>query len=288
MTKFLLGIIFASAFATAILNVSFADNIHDFQTKKVRVNDIYIAYKIFGKGDPIVLINGFTNTLDDWPPILLDKLAENHTVITFSNRVVGNTSTGDKGFSIKQFAQDTSDLLDALNINKTDVLGFSMGARVAQELTLSNPEKIDKLIIYASGCGGKQGTPADKEVMKVLSDKNIDPSEIKTKLRPLLYPEGFDFSILPKSEEKVSDRTILEQQRAIVNWPGVCNKLKNIEKETLVIVGSDDNLAPPANSLLMSQKIPGSWLVQISGAGHALAMQMPIKFSNIVLVFLES
>jgi pimeloyl-ACP methyl ester carboxylesterase len=288
LTKLLLGVIFALAFATIILNVSYADSIHDFQTKKVHVNDIDVAYKMFGKGDPIVLINGFMNTLDDWPPILLDKLAENHTVITFSNRGVGNTSTGDKGFSITQFAQDTTDLLDALNINKTDVLGFSMGGRIAQQLTLSNPEKVDKLIIYASGCGGKQGVPADKDVMKVLADKSIDPSEMKAKLRPLLYPEGFDFSILPKSEEKVSDRTILEQQKAIANWPGVCNKLKNIEKETLVIVGSDDNLAPPANSLLMSHKIPGSWFVQISGAGHALAMQMPLRFSNIVLVFLES
>ena len=243
---------------------------------------------MFGKGDPIVLINGFMNSLNDWPPIFLDKLAENHTVITFSNRGVGNTSTGDKGFSITQFAQDTSGLLDALHINKTDVLGFSMGGRIAQQLTLSNPEKVDKLIIYASGCGGKQGIPADKEVMKVLADKSIDASELKTKLRPLLYPEGFDFSKLPKSDEVVSDKTILEQQKAIANWPGVCNKLKNIDKETLVIVGSDDKLAPPANSLLISHKIPGSWFVQISGTGHALAIQMPLKFSNLVLLFLES
>lgn len=70
----------------------------------------------------------------------LDKLGSNHTVITFDNRGIGNTTSGDKQFSISQFANDTSGLLDALNVKKADVMGWFMGGFIAQELALSHPD----------------------------------------------------------------------------------------------------------------------------------------------------
>ena len=76
--------------------------------------------------------------------------------------------------------------------------------------------------------------------------------------------------------------------QAIVNWPGTCKQLNNITQPTLVIVGTDDNLTVPANSLLMTGKIPGAWLVQIKGGGHGLMFQYPEVFSNIVLTFLKN
>ena len=75
-------------------------------------------------------------------------------VIIFDNRGAGNTTAGTKQFSISQFAKDTAGLLDALKISKADVLGWSLGSYIAQELTLSNPDKVSNLILYASGCGG--------------------------------------------------------------------------------------------------------------------------------------
>lgn len=83
-------------------------NLQDIETKKIRVGDIDMAYKIFGKGTPILLINGYSAPLDFWDPILINRLASNHTVITFDNRGIGNTTLGNKKFSIHQFAQDTA------------------------------------------------------------------------------------------------------------------------------------------------------------------------------------
>ena len=113
--------------------------ISDIPTRKVHVGDIDIGYKIFGKGDPILLITGANGVrMDLWNPVLLSQLSSNHTVIIFDNRGVGNTTAGIKVFSIKQFANDTSGLLDALNIKKpVDVLGWSMGSFIAQELSYS-------------------------------------------------------------------------------------------------------------------------------------------------------
>ena len=116
-------------------------NIQDIPAKKVRVGDIDIAYKTFGKGDPVLLINGYSFAMDSWDPtVLLDTLSSNHTVIVFNNRGIGNTTPGDEQkFSISLFANDTAGLLEALNITKADVLAWSMGGRIAQELTLSIP-----------------------------------------------------------------------------------------------------------------------------------------------------
>ena len=75
------------------------------------------------------------------------------------NRGVGNTTSGTKPFSIQQFANDTVGLLDALKIQKADILGFSMGSFVAQQLTVTHPEKVNRLILYGASCGGQENIP---------------------------------------------------------------------------------------------------------------------------------
>ena len=118
-------------------------NVQNISSKKVHVDDIDIAYKTFGKGDPIILINGYSFAMDSWPPTLLGKLAANQTVIIFDNRGIGNTTSDDEQqFSIGQFANDTAGLLEALKIKKADVLGWSMGGAIAQELALNYPDRV--------------------------------------------------------------------------------------------------------------------------------------------------
>src|SRR3954466_4067381 len=73
-------------------------NIQDIPLKKVHVGDIDIAYKVFGKGDPIILHNGASDGMDAWDPALLSTLSSNHTVIVFDSRGIGNTTTGTELF----------------------------------------------------------------------------------------------------------------------------------------------------------------------------------------------
>ena len=113
-------------------NIANSLEIQSIPSKKVRVGDIDITYKTFGKGDAILLISGSGNVMDVWPSSMLQELSSNHTVIIFDNRGVGNTTSGTRPFSIQQFANDTVGLLDALKIQKADVLGFSMASFIAQ------------------------------------------------------------------------------------------------------------------------------------------------------------
>ena len=92
--------------------------------KKVHVGDIDIAYKVFGKGDPLLLISGSGIVMDAWNPTILRDVSSNHTVIVFDNRGVGNTTVGNTPFSIVRFANDTPGLLDALKIHKQMFMDF--------------------------------------------------------------------------------------------------------------------------------------------------------------------
>jgi hypothetical protein len=107
-----------------------AKALDDMPSQKLKVGDINIAYKQLGNatGNPIVLITGASTTMDMWSPTLLRELSSNRTVIIFDNRGAGESTAGTKEFSINQFANDTIGLLDALNIEKADILGSSMGS----------------------------------------------------------------------------------------------------------------------------------------------------------------
>lgn len=270
-------------------------NIQNIPAKKVQVGDIDIAYKTFGNGDPILLINGYSFAMDSWDPTLLETLASNHTVIVFSNRGIGNTTSGSgQNFSIEQFANDSAGLLEALNIQKADVLSWSLGGRIAQELTLNYPDKVNRLILYAIGCGGEVSVPQSQEVRNEFIDGTGTAEERISRLVPLFFPQEWRnenpnyLDNIPKTTETILNQTLNKQIEAAANAASTCDRLKNITQPTLVIVGTDDAATPAANSVRMAELIPGSWLVQIKGGGHGLMYQYPEQFSNIVETFLEN
>ena len=286
-------------------------NTEDIPLKKVHVGDIDIAYKMFGKGDPILLIQGVGGSMDSWEPSILKELSSNHTVIIFDNRGVGNTTTGTKQFSIQQFANDTVGLLDGLKIQKANVLGHSMGSIIAQQLALTHPEKVNRLLLISSTCGGKEGIPNSPEHLKlekkfmssIVNNTPIEPQEIKTavslsygptwiKLHPNLLETipANPKDLLPSG---ITPNTYVQQDNVVqnwksTNWSGVCSQLPNISKPTLVMTGTEDFTILAANSLIIAGKIPGAWLVQIPAAGHPVMDQYPAAVGKILNTFLST
>ena len=276
-----------------------AKALDDMPAQKVKVGDTAIAYKQLGKGNakPIVLITGLGATMDMWSPLLLEQLStSNYSVTIFDNRGAGESTAGTKEFSISQFANDTAGLLDALNITKADILGWSMDSFIAQELTLANPEIVDKLILYASLCGGNESKPASPEVDQAFSNPSVSPQEQMQKIIPLLFPTSWFkanpnyTNYLPIPKELVSLDVMGKQGSAAVNWlqTGSCNNISNISKPTLIIVGSDDLFTQASNSLILAERISGSWLAQVGNSGHGLMYQYPDAFNRLILTFLEA
>ena len=296
-------------------NQSIADNedllnMQDIPAKKVHVGDIDIAYKMFGKGDPILLISGGSTGINGWVPSTLKALSSNHTVIVFDTRGIGNTTIGSKSYTMEQLANDTAGLLDALKIGKANVLGYSLGSSIAQKFAVMHPEKINSLILVAATCGGKEGIPQPTQLVKLqseilnksLNNIPIAPEKIKSLISLSLgtgwlrlHPD--DLQNIPKAEDVfagVPPNTIKGQFSAgeewmATNWSGACNELAKIAKPTLVITGTDDNsYIPHANSLIIAGKIPGAWLIQIKDAGHAVLSQYPDEIDRVLQTFLST
>ena len=142
----------------------------------VRVEDINMSYRILGDGYPLLLIMGYGGTMNLWEERLLRALAKKYKVIIFDNRGIGETSTGHKAFTIEQFAEDSYELMVALKIEKAHVLGWSMGASIAQELALRHPEIVNKLVLYASLCHPEIFPPEPKVLSKLVNTLGI-PSD---------------------------------------------------------------------------------------------------------------
>jgi len=296
--------------ANSTNNVTDLINTHDITLEKVQVGDIDMAYKMFGKGDPILLISPAQADMNYWEPSLTDTLSANHTVIVFDNRGVGNTSTGIKPFSIQQFANDTAGLLDALKIQKADVLGYSLGSFIAQQLAVTHPDKVNRLMLIATTCGGGESIPPSPEPQKrvidvmnrIANDTIVTSQEVKALLSDglgsgwlKLYPDFLENITIPDAKDlfpSITPDNNLRQFKAALdweasNWNGVCDELRKISIPTLIITGADD-IIPTQNALIIAGKIPGAWLIQIKDAGHAIPIQYPAEVTEILNTFLTT
>ncbi|MEI7433486.1 MAG: alpha/beta hydrolase [Methanomicrobiales archaeon] len=262
--------------------------------KTVRVNDIEVGYKDFGQGTPLLLIMGYGSTMDLWPPEVLANLSLKHRVIIFDNRGMGNTTTSDKPFSISLFADDAAGLLDAMNISRADVLGWSMGADIAQELALRHPGKVDRLILYAGTVGGNESIPASPVVLEQLTNSSGSPRERGERLFSLLFPAAWirghpnPMTYFPFPTETSPAESYDRQIEAISSWNGTYSRLPGIMSPTLVLAGAGDVISVPENAFVIGGRIPGAWVIQVPGGGHGMMYQYPEQFGRIVTFFLDS
>ena len=263
------------------------------QVKTVRVDDIVIAYKDLGQGKPLLLIIGYGSTMDLWPSGVLSNLSSKNRVIVFDNRGMGNTTTSDKPFSIELFADDAAGLMDALNISRANVLGWSMGADVAQELVLRHPGKVDRLILYAGSCGGNESIPATPEVLEQLSNTSGSARDQGERLFTLLFPAVWlrdhkdPRTYFPIPTETSPAKSLVRQTEAISSWNGTCSRLPEIRSQTLILTGAEDVISVPANAFIIGGRIPGAWVIQVPGGGHGMMYQYPDLFERIVTFFLD-
>jgi pimeloyl-ACP methyl ester carboxylesterase len=250
-----------------------------------------MAYKEFGTGYPLILIMGYSATMDVWDPVVLKDLSRRYRVIIFDNRGMGKTTASDKEFTIELFADDTAHFMQKIGVERSHVLGYSMGTSIAQELTLKYPEKVNKLILYAADSGGSEAIPPSPAAMRQLTDTSDAPKERQERLIRLMLPEKWlkanpDYhKRLPRIRETSLAMNIDRQTAAMERWKGCYGRLPMIVQDTLLITGTDDVLTPPGNSLILVQRIPRAWFVQLEGGGHGVMYQRPKEFARILLRF---
>jgi len=269
------------------------------QVQTAAVSDARISYYTRGSGKPLILINGFGMTMQDWDPLLLEKLSQNHTLILFDDRGVGN-STGDiSHLTESQMADDTIGLMDALRIQKADILGWSFGSFTAQIIAEQHPNRIDHLILVATApdvnhmiFGSNLNNTALNNVdadwnsgfVPLMFAKNANAQAYLTRLATAITTGEAPHD----TPESAAVRTAQEQTWADQNQEqSRYDKLPSITSPTLIIAGDKDTVVLPANDTLVANRIPNAKLVIIPNAGHAVLFEDPKQFSETVEEFLE-
>jgi pimeloyl-ACP methyl ester carboxylesterase len=217
---------------------------------QVSANGIKIGYKLVGSGEPLVMIVGLGNTMDRWPQEIIETLSKKYQLIILDNRGMGYTTATEAAFNYKLFADDVIGLLDILKVNKTDVLGFSMGSTITQELLLVYPQRFNKAIIHATSTDGSH-------VAAALKGKTPD------------------------------NPTIMRQIEATTHWKTPLEKLPLITNPVMLIVGTSDTVVGVESSKTIASAIPGAWLVQFKNGTHQVMGEAPAEFARIVLTFLD-
>lgn len=264
------------------------------EVQYIVAGDVNMAYRTVGEGYPLILSMGFSGVMDLWCEVMLYELANNYKVIIYENRGLGySTIINDTSeFSMKLFAQDAANLMNALDISKAHIMGWSMGTYIAQELALGYPEKVNKVILYAADCGDDITIKPDSVIMSILSNPEATDEEMLKVIFPdswLASPEPFEY--FPQSYPDTDSNIVKRQWVACDNWfeegGGTSSRLSSFNKETLLITGDQDVGTPWKNTLIMQPLIPGAAMLIIPGGGHGLMYQYPYDFSNHILTFLE-
>jgi len=249
----------------------------------VAVGDVVLGYRSFGQGKPLLLITGYGCTMDAWDPVLLSILASQHRVLVFDNRGMGFSTTSATPFSLRLFADDAVGLLTALGIARADVLGWSMGAITALEMAAAYPERVGKIVAY--------GAAADPGPVNAAIDRfnRMTPAAFVSQLFPRDWAEAHPgaASRLPKPARAPDPESVRRQREALAAWPGFGDRLSGLGKDVLLVVGRDDAVTPPEQSLKLAGLISGAWLAQFPDAGHWLMYQMPDALAGLVEIFLD-
>ncbi|OGO40127.1 MAG: hypothetical protein A2Z03_12235 [Chloroflexi bacterium RBG_16_56_8] len=265
----------------------------------VQSNGITIAYEIIGTGHPLVLITGVGYGRWFWHKVV-PGLAKHFQVITFDNRGAGDSDKPAGPYTVSMMAADTAGLLDALNIKGVYVMGHSLGGYIAQELVVTRPDLVAKLILASTNYGGTKVIPITAEAMKVLTDRSGDPVE--------LVKRGIGIACAPGFAEKHADVAAELMQYRFTNpvppaqyaaqvaaGAGtmaysdeiVDRRMRAIQVPTLVVFGEFDMVVPPGNANLMAQRIAGTQLKILPGVGHMFPIEDPDATVKAMVEFLS-
>jgi pimeloyl-ACP methyl ester carboxylesterase len=268
-------------------------------TRFVEANGIRFAYRRFGRegGAPIVMNIHFRGTMDHWDPAVTDGLAQRREVILFDNAGIG-ASSGVTPASIPDMATDALAFIKALGISKADILGYSIGGKVAQEIVVQAPDLVRKLILVGTGPRGAD-TAASKS--EEIFSAAYDPPEhlwIAAHFLPNAAGHAAGLKYLERKlrrrdrSPEVSAASVAAQYAAIVKsnekTDGVWDYLSTIHHPVLVVDGSNDLIIPTVNGFTLQQHLPNAQLIVYPDSSHGPQNQYPALFLAHATLFLDA
>ncbi|WP_047535253.1 alpha/beta fold hydrolase [Methylotenera sp. N17] len=275
-----------------------AEKLETAPTKYIEANGVKFSYRTLGpkSGTPLVLLQHFTGNMDAWDPAVVNALAKTRPVVVFNNRGVGATN-GVVADSVAQMTADAYAFIQALGYKQIDLLGFSMGGFVAQELAAQHPELVHKVILAGTTYQG-----GGNNLMKVLGEafsraNAPDPrdylffsqtdagKQAGSEFLARVYARTKDRD--PESGKEIADA----HGKALIVFTSTPDPeyktLKAIHQPVLVVTGSNDTMLPTEGSIMMYKQLKNAQLVLYPDSNHGSIFQYHDAFVNSADFFLS-
>jgi pimeloyl-ACP methyl ester carboxylesterase len=269
-----------------------SDTHNTAKTRFIVANGVSYAYRRFGSGNrlPLVCLQHFRGGLDNWDPAVTDGLAKGGEVILFNNAGVAS-SGGEPADTMVGMAKHVIAFIDALDLAKVDILGFSTGGFVAQRVALERPDLVHRLILAGTGPEGGEGMigyPPEitrHAIQEVPTEENF--LTLFFSPTPTSQAAGHAFWVRrhERADQDVpsSPAAMGAQAAAIAAWGVVpatdrYANLEEIDHPTLVVNGKEDVMVPTINSFILQQHLPNATLILYPDSGHAAIFQFPDLF----------
>jgi 3-oxoadipate enol-lactonase len=264
-----------------------------------------LYYEEEGGADPLLLIMGLGGTHTAWF-LQVPAFRKHFRVIAYDARGLGLSRDSGEPYTMRTLADDAAAILDHLAIERSHVLGLSLGGMVAQELAITYPGRVRKLVLAATTPGGgeREISPAIRKAFGI--PPGVDPRTLDAgdyagsgidmeKAGAIITRLSFNNPMVPwvlamlaRRQGKSALPEGTSRQTEASAGHDTLERLHLIQAPTLVLVGARDRLISPGSSEVLADRIPNAKLLRLRGAPHALNMESFLRFNRAVLRFLKA
>jgi len=235
-----------------------------------------IAWERHGAGPPLLLIQGLGYARWGWEPVV-EPLARSFDVILFDNRGIGESDAPAGPYTAAQMAGDAIQVLDEAGVERAHVLGTSLGGMIAQELALTYPERVDRLVLVCTTPGGPESFPMPEPTVELMQARATLREFTENALAPDPRPELVDRILVHRERTAQGFEQWVAQAAAGATF-NAHQRLGSLGMPTLVQTGDGDLVVDPRNSDLLVAAIPDARVSVFAGSGHVFMWQEPERF----------
>jgi 3-oxoadipate enol-lactonase len=264
----------------------------------VRANGQELYYEIHGAGPPLVLVMGIGYDSSLWTLHQVPVLSTRFRVILLDNRDAGRSSRSDHPYTVADMADDVAGLLNALDIQRTDLLGLSMGSMIGMEFALRYGDRLDRLVLAGPAAAPARSAVDPISIWNWVKANDPDGELFGGQQFTWLFSSAFlrnqeavreTIALLAANPNPVEPAAYHRQAQAYLHFDAL-DRLGGIKAPTLVIVGEQDLLTPPWVAREVANAIPGALFEILAGDGssHVVALERPDDFNQLVINFLAA
>jgi pimeloyl-ACP methyl ester carboxylesterase len=267
-------------------------------TQFVTVGETKIAYRVLGDkpGIPLVMVSPLGNAMDDWDPAVTNGLAQKYKVIIFDIPGVG-VSGGTTPDNIPDMTKAVVSFIKTLGYSKVNLVGFSMGSFISQQIALTESGLVNKIILAGTGPKGSQGLSDLPKFLAAAAGLNAEQIFLASFFAQSATSQSAGKSAYERVQKRQVDRdapvgpeSFTNQVKAVLGWaqpnPDALKELQLITQPVLIAQGEEDALVPVVNAINMSKSLPNAQLIVYPDAGHAAFFQYHDDFVQKALEFL--